>query len=188
MHNDSIPAVARNVGIAPNAQGLVAKTYFNRVTQLSKDLYQLYKNGDMFAFSVGFIPLAWEDSDVDTEQHGGGNAASITRRTYTKWELLEYSLVNIPMNPDAVALSADAPHARAALERIVRRAVQKGVIGGEPETLRYLGLDPGAIRVASQPAHERALPPNASATIGRLQTFGDSDSTIHLFHHTSHPS
>jgi hypothetical protein len=42
------------------------------------------------------------------------------------------------MNPGAVALSADP---RAATEKILRAAVQKGVISAESDTLRYFGVD-----------------------------------------------
>lgn len=141
MHNDTIPAIARNVGIQANAQGLIAKTYFNQVTQLSKDLYQLYKNGDMFAFSVGFIPTEWEDEEIGSEENDYGDiqiTTPVTQRVYKKWEMLEYSLVNIPMNPEAVALSADPEMAMA---KMLRAAVQKGIISAESETLKYFGLD-----------------------------------------------
>ncbi|HZV11906.1 MAG TPA: HK97 family phage prohead protease [Candidatus Kapabacteria bacterium] len=151
MHNDTLPAVARNVGIQANAQGLIAKTYFNQVTQLSKDLYQLYKNGDMFAFSVGFIPVEWEDEEIGTEENDYGDiqiTTPVTQRVYKKWEMLEYSLVNIPMNPEAVTLSTDP---RAAMEKMVRVAVQKGIISAESETLKYLGLDTAITSVQNYP-------------------------------------
>jgi phage head maturation protease len=154
MHNDTLPAVARNVGIQANAQGLIAKTYFNQVTQLSKDLYQLYKNGDMFAFSVGFIPTEWEDEEIGTEESDYGDiqiTVPVTQRIYKKWEMLEYSLVNIPMNPEAVTLSADP---NAAMEKIMRTAIQKGVISAESETLKYFGMDTALTVVYSHLSQE----------------------------------
>ena len=46
--------------------------------------------------SVGFIPKKWEDGDFDDEK---GNKP---RRTYTKQELLEISIVPVPSNPNAL--------------------------------------------------------------------------------------
>jgi HK97 family phage prohead protease len=48
--------------------------------------------------SVGFIPKKWEDGDW-TEEDGKG---SKPRRTYTKQELLEISIVPVPSNPNAL--------------------------------------------------------------------------------------
>lgn len=137
MHNDSTPPIGRNVGIQTTSTGLIAKTFFNQATQLSKDIYTLYKNGDMFAFSVGFIPTEWDD-----DQESGN-------RTYKKWELLEYSCVTIPMNPEALTLSM---HPDEDAARAVIRAVQKGLIASDSETLKFFGVDT-AIKTV-EPAHE----------------------------------
>jgi HK97 family phage prohead protease len=48
--------------------------------------------------SVGFIPKKWEDGDW-TDEDGKG---SKPRRTYTKQELLEISIVPVPSNPNAL--------------------------------------------------------------------------------------
>jgi HK97 family phage prohead protease len=48
--------------------------------------------------SVGFMPKKWEDGDW-TEEDGKG---SKPRRTYTKQELLEISIVPVPSNPNAL--------------------------------------------------------------------------------------
>jgi len=48
-----------------------------------------YDQGVLRAASVGFRPLAYEPN-----QHGG--------LTFTRWELLEFSLVPVPANPQAV--------------------------------------------------------------------------------------
>lgn len=57
------------------------------------DLFKkLYKLGFMKASSVGFIPKEWELGDGDKKP----------RRTFTKQELLEISLVTVPSNPEAL--------------------------------------------------------------------------------------
>ena len=65
---------------------------------------RLVKEGFLNTESVGFIPKEWKD----------GNGGKGPRRTYTKQELLEISIVPVPSNPDAL-----------------REAVEKGVITEE---------------------------------------------------------
>lgn len=55
-------------------------------------IFQLFKEGILKAFSVGFRPKRWEDNKT------GG-------RTYLEAELLEISAVTVPANPDAVTLA-----------------------------------------------------------------------------------
>jgi hypothetical protein len=76
------------------AEGILSKMQFAK-TQMAEEIFQLYKEGFMRAFSVGFIPKEWTDGDGE----------KVPRRTYTKWELLEYSAVPVPANPDALALA-----------------------------------------------------------------------------------
>ena len=53
---------------------------------------KLVDTGYLKTESVGFIPKKWEDGDGE----------KAPRRTYTKQELLEISIVPIPSNPDAL--------------------------------------------------------------------------------------
>jgi len=53
--------------------------------------------------SVGFIPKKWEDGDWTEEDSKG----SKPRRTYTKQELLEISIVPVPSNPNALRNAVD---------------------------------------------------------------------------------
>ena len=75
---------------------IVAKTAF-RNNEFSEEIYQLYtedltgQGPILRGWSVGFIPLEWEE----------GKKAGDPRRTFTEWELLEFSAVSIPCNPDA---------------------------------------------------------------------------------------
>lgn len=65
-------------------------------TALGEEYWQLYRDKHMRAFSVGFIPLKWED---DTDQ----STRYRTVRTYTEAELLEISAVPVPSNRRALA-------------------------------------------------------------------------------------
>ena len=55
-------------------------------------IYKLYKNGFMKATSVGFKPIEWKFGEKPTEPY----------RTFMKQELLEYSMVPVPANPEAL--------------------------------------------------------------------------------------
>jgi len=65
-------------------------------TELGNEFWYLYKNKFQRAFSVGFIPLEWQDGTSD-----GGQRV----RTYTKVELLEISCVPVPANRNALSKS-----------------------------------------------------------------------------------
>jgi len=63
-------------------------------TSLGEEYWQLYKDKHMRAFSIGFIPVEYEDKK--DESLGWV-------RTYTKIELLEISAVPVPSNRRALA-------------------------------------------------------------------------------------
>lgn len=73
--------------------GLVAKFHFNLQTQLGRELNALYAAGDMRAFSVGFMPLEYEEIREDGRVKG---------YRFTRQELYEFSAVAIPANPNAL--------------------------------------------------------------------------------------
>lgn len=85
----------------PSGNGIIAKTVF-RNTEFADKVRRLYtedQNGIgpvLKGWSVGFIPLEWEDGNTK----GGG-----PRRTYTKWELLEYSTAPLQSNRDALTVA-----------------------------------------------------------------------------------
>ena len=58
---------------------------------------RLVGTGYLKTESVGFIPKKWEDGDGE----------KAPRRTYTKQELLEISIVPVPSNPDALRNAVD---------------------------------------------------------------------------------
>lgn len=86
-HDHTIPAigVAKRVWISDGK--LMFKGVWQEVTDMGKAAKKLVEDGIINSFSVGFLP-----SEMD------GN-------TYTKQELLEISLVNVPANPDAMMLA-----------------------------------------------------------------------------------
>lgn len=87
-HDHTIPAIGKATKIWVDGKGKSAKLMFEmvfqEVTDLAKGLKQLAEDGIIDTFSVGFLPIEMD-----------GN-------TYTKQELLEISLVNVPANSDAM--------------------------------------------------------------------------------------
>ena len=86
-------AIAKTEQLEITEDGIVAKVKFPEagVYDLADTVYELYKGGFMNAWSIGFIPLEAADRE------GGG-------REFKKWELLEYSAVLVPDNPEALTI------------------------------------------------------------------------------------
>lgn len=100
--------VAKNIWIKKDKKGLLAKTVFLKHS-MADDVYRLYSEDvagtgpAMKAWSIGFIPLKWEESPEGKDKPPKEGEADIRpRRTYKKWELLEYSAVMIPSNREAL--------------------------------------------------------------------------------------
>jgi HK97 family phage prohead protease len=104
--------IGKNLWIKSDGNGLLAKTRFADTGE-GLDTFRLYDEGFMKAWSIGFLPMKWED---------GGTGAGFRRR-FTQWELLEYSAVTVPANPDAVSRALDfveSPRIREELEKQIR--------------------------------------------------------------------
>lgn len=90
-HDHTIPAIGIAKNIKVEGEGkkarLIFEPVFHEFTEQAKALKKMVEEKIINSFSVGFRPL-----EVD------GN-------TYTKSELLEISLVNVPANPDARMLA-----------------------------------------------------------------------------------
>lgn len=86
-HDHRLPAIGRATKVWVEGGKLMFKGMWSNATELGRACQQLVNEGTINSFSVGFIPY-----DMDG-------------RTYTKQELLEISLVNVPANPDAMMLA-----------------------------------------------------------------------------------
>lgn len=93
-HQSFNPPIGKALWIKKTAEGIMSKVQFAK-TQLADDIFNLFKGGFMRAFSIGFIPKEWIDGDGEKKP----------RRTFTKWELVEFSAVPVPANPDALMLA-----------------------------------------------------------------------------------
>ncbi len=93
FHRYDKPGIGKTLEIQKTDDGVVAKVQFTPkgVNPEADQLYELYKGGFMNAWSIGFMPKKWSD------RPGGG-------REFQEWELLEYSAVLVPANPNALTL------------------------------------------------------------------------------------
>jgi HK97 family phage prohead protease len=95
-HDYSQPPIGKAVEMEIQRKGLWSVTRFHEKTQMSRDLAKLARDGDMKAWSVGFNPL--EDPEMRKDEKG-----NFAGYTFNKSELLEYSLVAVGANPEAVS-------------------------------------------------------------------------------------
>jgi len=96
MH-DAAP-IARSVAVWPESGKLMAKPKFmNRdmpvVGEFSFMTYRMLQEGFLNAASVGFIPLKWVEN---------GERAGWSPMDFVEQELLEWSVVPVPSNPEAL--------------------------------------------------------------------------------------
>ena len=90
-HDYSSPPIGKALWVKTVGDKLKAKVKFAS-TQFAQEIKQLYEEGFLSAWSVGFIPKKWIDGETDSE----------ISREYTKQEMLEFSAVPVPANPDAL--------------------------------------------------------------------------------------
>ncbi len=93
-HDYATPPIGRALWAKKSGNGILSKMEF-APTDFAQEIKALYAGGYMNSFSVGFIPKTWVD----------GKSAKEPSRIYTGWEMLEYSAVPVPANPDAVSLA-----------------------------------------------------------------------------------
>lgn len=92
-HNYQGLAIAKTEELKITDDGIMAKVRFPKkgVHDLSDTVFELYKEGFMNAWSIGFIPKKFDPID-----NGG--------KDFKEWELLEYSAVLVPDNPEALTM------------------------------------------------------------------------------------
>lgn len=111
-HDYTMPPIAKALWIKPDEVGLLAKVSFAK-TQFADEIFGLYRDGFMRAFSIGFIPKEYhEEKKAIKREDGTEEIKSII--VYDRVELLEFSAVPVPANQEALAL-----------------AVQKGAVKSE---------------------------------------------------------
>jgi len=88
-HDYRIPPVGKVTDIRTDSKGLRFTAEFAK-TEFGEEIWSLYRDEFLSAFSVGFQPEEWDDLD------DGDKAAS--GRIYTRTSLMEISCVPVPAN------------------------------------------------------------------------------------------
>ena len=110
-HDYSALPVAKAVSIVQTAHGLAAMAEFpaKGIHPFADTVYELLKGGFLGAASVGFRPITSEKAH---DREKGIN--------YSRQELLEWSIVPIPANPEAlVQMSLEKPEHKGILKPLV---------------------------------------------------------------------
>jgi len=138
-----VPVVGNAVKMEKDKTGLLSITRFHGKTQLSRDLETLYRDGHMKSFSVGFRSTAPPDVIKDDD-------GRFTGYKFTKVELLEYSVVAVPANPDAVV--------RAFREKTISAATAAFIAGHSPAGGQYgSGGDDATAKAVMDHIHQQRV-------------------------------
>lgn len=103
-HDYSMPPIGKAQWAKQQDGGIISKVKFlttdGKIGEFAKEIYQLYKEKFLNAFSVGFIP---KETKYATDEERAD--AKKPRLTYTKWEMIEFSAVPVPANPEALQMA-----------------------------------------------------------------------------------
>ncbi len=106
-HDYYAPPIGRTLALRATTDGRLEADVEFAPTDFAQDVRRLVDEGFLRGASIGFEPLAWEP-----RENGG--------HRYTRWSLLEWSLVPVPTNPDALLVAAKSRGLRVdALEKTV---------------------------------------------------------------------
>ena len=113
-HDQGGLPVGRALSVKRESGGIIAEVQFaerpaghpSSVEWIPDTVFNLFQQGILKAFSVGFIPLEMrEPTDKDMKKFGED-----VRNVISKWSLLEFSVVNVPSNQDALVLAVAKNH------------------------------------------------------------------------------
>lgn len=95
-HNSHIPPIGKALSVNKDAKSLKATAQFmdKEVSAFAHSIFRMLEEKFLRAVSVGFIPKDWEKIN-DDDGH-------LTGFEFKKQELLEFSVVPIPANPDCL--------------------------------------------------------------------------------------
>src|SRR4051794_35829885 len=96
-HQRTLPPVGTCVSLDIQPNRVVAVTKFAAGVPLADDVFRLYEQGVLRGWSVGLLPYR-----VTPRRSPSGRGVRID-----EWDLLEYSAVPVPENPEALTLAVE---------------------------------------------------------------------------------
>ena len=97
-HQRSLPPIGTCERLTIEPDRVIAETRFSASSPFALDVFNLYAEGVLRGWSVGFIPAKVVPIPVGRGKPPGGVC-------YPEWDLLEYSAVPVPENPQALTLA-----------------------------------------------------------------------------------
>jgi Escherichia/Staphylococcus phage prohead protease len=98
-HQRGLPPIGTCERLTIEADRIIAETKFTASSQFARDVFTLYAEGVLRGWSVGFIPVQAIPITSRRSKPGG--------TSYPEWDLLEYSAVPVPENPQALTLAVN---------------------------------------------------------------------------------
>lgn len=114
-HESYMPPIGNSPNIGLGEKRLEAEVdFFERdVYDFADTIFRIVNAGGLKATSIGFIPLEWDRLDTDEEEQKRGMKGF----EFSKSDLLEFSIVPVPANPECVSR---AFHDGAAMDPLVK--------------------------------------------------------------------
>jgi phage head maturation protease len=97
-HQRSLPPIGTCERLTIEADRVIAETKFSQSSPFARDVFGLYAEGVLRGWSVGFVPARALPIPGTRDRPAGGTC-------YPEWDLLEYSAVPVPENPQALTLA-----------------------------------------------------------------------------------
>lgn len=97
-HQRSLPPIGTCERLTIEPDRIIAETKFSASSPFAQDVFKLYAEGVLRGWSIGFVPGRAYPISPNREQPQGGTC-------YPEWDLLEYSAVPVPENPQALTLA-----------------------------------------------------------------------------------
>lgn len=136
-HDHKTNPIARGLYLYKNEGTLYGTIRFHNKTPLSKECSELAKMGYLRGVSVGIRPLEIEDRKLSSEETDKYNQM-FPPQLIKKSELLEFSLVTLPANQDALIMNSYDAEVR---EKILSKAVETGYIEKEGRVLSKANIE-----------------------------------------------
>lgn len=121
--------IGKALWIKSARKNITAKVRFAE-TEKADEIYQLFKGHYLNAFSVGFLPAENGSHPPTPDEVKKNPEWAEASRIYDKWELLEFSAVPVPANPEALATAVKSK------ELVISKETQDE-LGIEVETTYY---------------------------------------------------
>ena len=97
-HQRTMPPIGTCERLTIEPDRVIAETKFSASSPFARDVFALYAEGVLRGWSVGFVPVKAVPVRPARDRPAAGTC-------YPEWDLLEYSAVPVPENPQALTLA-----------------------------------------------------------------------------------